>query len=149
MWLVTWYSCTYITIPNFTSSPLKQLFQMLNRNCFLYEIWAPTWVSEPVGNTELWQWAYMIVIWRYCISTAGYVLSLLNYATIYWILKCVVFILPRPNLANLMKDKYNLCNRPVTWICSQILWVFPGLGLGVPSGFMKIRLLVLHYPADK
>lgn len=36
------------------------------------------------------------MIWKHRISTIGYVLSLSNFTTIYWVLRCMAFIPPGP-----------------------------------------------------
>lgn len=36
----------------------------------------------------------VMTVWSHRISTFDFILSLLNITTIYWILRCMVFILP-------------------------------------------------------
>lgn len=133
-----YYSCT--------SSPWKHCPQELHNNCNLYEVWATLCGCYTRGLLVPWR---RIVIWSHRVFSIGCVLSLLNFTSIYWIWRWLLFHQVRMHyLAIWIKMKDNLWTHPVILICSKLWWVLPGPCYTPPPSFMKIGLF-FHNFADR
>lgn len=77
-----------------------------------------------------WMW---IALWTDRISTIGYVLSLLNFTTIYWLLRCMTFISP---------TKVKKC-------IGLLSGLFLGPSYTLSPSFRKIRLAVFRNSFNK